>query len=208
MQWNVQDIEFLHSPDTFTGEFANDMMQERHEQQLRNKLKVIKETLAAESDPLRAMKALHKRDHLRFLLNNREGFLQADRFEEAVLLLYLRRQGPFSSSSDVPMWSELFETCNRDKLYSLGDPITFATATVYRGSVMGRKDSLSWSTDRQRALWFTERWNDPVGGGTIYEVTITRKDALILVKQSRESEIILSPPFIRTAEIRIFNPAG
>ena len=64
---------------------------------------------------------------------------------------------------------------------------------------------MSWSTDRQTAEWYAERWQDPVGGGEIYEVDISKKNVLIQVKQSREAEVILDPLFIKTAEIRAFN---
>jgi len=206
MKWNVKDIGFLHPPDVFTGTFDNSNMQERHERQVQIKLAALKSALARESDPLGAMHKLHKKDHLQFLLNNQGAFQEAARLEEGVLLLYCRDHGPFVSGSDVAMWSDLFEACDNESLYKLGDPVTFASTTVYRGSVMGIKRSLSWSADRQKAKWYAERWQDPVGGGEIYEVDITKRDVLVYLEQSREAEIIVDPLFIKSAEIRVFNP--
>lgn len=206
MIWNIKDIEFLYPPDVFTGLFDNEKMQARHEKQVKIKLEAVKSALAWETDPLKAMQKLHKRDQLQFLQNNQSLFHGNGRLEEAVLLLYCRNQGPFSSGGDIPMWSNLFEACDSTSLYELGDPVTFISTTVYRGAAMGIKRSLSWSADRQRAEWFAERWKAPVDGGELYEVDIMKKNVLIWLKQSRESEIILDPLFIKSAEIRAFTP--
>jgi hypothetical protein len=206
MKWNVKDIGFLHPPDVFTGTFDNANMQERHERQVQIKLAALQSALARESDPLSAMLNLHKKDHLQFLLNNQSAFKEAGRLEEGVLLLYRRVNGPFLSGSDVAMWIDLFEACDNTSLYKLGDPVTFVSTTVYRGAVMGFKRSLSWSADREKAEWYADRWQDPVGGGEIYEVDITKRDVLIYLEKSRETEVIVDPSFIKSAEIRVFNP--
>ena len=207
MKWNTEALNFLYPPDSFSGVFDNANMQARHEEQMQIKIKVLKSAIALETDPAKAMNKLHSNDHLQFLLNNRNIFQEAGRLEEVLLTLYSRRHGPFSSGGDVSMWSNLFETCDTTSLYKLGDPVPFVSATVYRGAAMGIKRSLSWSADRQRAELFFERWQDPVvGGGQIYEVDISKKNVLVRLKQSRESEIILAPTFIKSAEIRVFNP--
>ncbi len=206
MKWNIQDIAFLHSPDVFSGAFDNVMMQERHERQMMIKLELLKDAIARETDPLKAMVKLHKKDHLPFLLNNQELFRESGRLEEAVLYLYCRQHGPFQSAGDVDLWGRLFEGCDNTILYGLGDPVGFASATVYRGAVMGSRRSLSWSADRRTAEWYAERWKGPVGGGEIYEVDVTSKDVLLCLKKSREAEIILAPQFIKSADLRVFHP--
>jgi hypothetical protein len=206
MKWNIQDIAFLHAPDVFSGAFDNAMMQERHERQMMIKIEVLKDGIARETDPLKAMLQLHKKDHLPFLLNNQELFAESGRLEEAVVLLYCRQHGPFLSAGDVGFWGTLFEGCDKAVLYGLGDPVSFVATTVYRGAVMGNRRSLSWSADRETAEWYAERWKDPVGGGEIFEVDITRNNVLIRLKQSREAEVILDPQFIKSAELRVFTP--
>ncbi len=206
MKWNIKNIAFLHLPDTFTGAFDNAMMQERHERQMMIKLELLKNNIDRETDPLKAMLKLHKKDHLQFLLNNQRLFKENGRLEEAVLQLYCRQHGPFLSAGDVGLWGNLFEACDAEQLYGLGDPVSFDAATVYRGAIMGSRRSLSWSADRQTAEWYAERWKDPVGGGEIFEVDITRNNVLIRLKQSREAEVILDPQFIKSAELRVFTP--
>ncbi len=209
MKWNIEDITFLHPPDVFTGSFDNAKMQTRHEQQIQTKLEEIKTAIDQETDPLEAMKKLHTRDQLKFFLNNLGSFRDAGKLEEAVLALYGKLNGPFSSGGDAAVWHNLFEACDTTRLYSLGDPVTFTSATVYAGSVSGFKRSLSWTPDRQRAEWFAERWKDPSrGGGELYEVDITKANILVYLKHRHEEELILTPEFIKSAVIRVFNAGG
>ena len=205
MKWNVEDIAFLYPPDVFAGSFDNAKMQARHEQQVQIKLDEIKIALAQESDPLKAMKKLHAKDHLRFFLNNLESFRDTGTLEEAVLELYAKLNNPFSSGGDAAVWQDLFAACDTTRLYSLGDPVTFASATVYSGSVSGFNRSLSWTPDRQKAVWFAERWKDPSrGGGELYEVDISKTNVLVYLKHRHGEELILAPEFIKSANIRIF----
>jgi len=203
MRWNIEKIGFLHQPEDFLGSFDNDKMQKRHEEQVRQKLDGIKSALTEEADPLRAMQILNKRDHVQFLQNNVEIFKAEGAFETAVLKLYGRKNGPFSTPDDIPTWSSFFKQCDEKRLHQKGDPVSFSTSTVYRGSVIGSARSLSWSPDRERALWFADRWKNPdLGGGQIYEVDITPAVLLVYLTDKHEQEMILTPDFIETAEIR------
>lgn len=209
MNWNIEDIVFLYPPDSFTGSFDNAKMQARHEQQLHEKLEAIKNALTRETDPLAAMHKLHARDQLTFLRNNLESFRHAGRVEKAVLAVYGRLNSPFSSGGDTEIWNSLFAICDPERLYSLGNQVAFATATVYRGSVTGLVRSLSWTPDRQRAEGFAERWKDPsLGGGELFEVDIARSNVLVYLKHRHEEEVLLSPAFITSAEIRAFRSNG
>ncbi len=206
MRWNIDGIAFLHPPDVFTGSFDNAKMQARHEQQMQAKLEEIKTGLDREADPLQAMKKLHAKDHHLFFQNNVESFREAGRFEEAVLVLYGRLNSPFSAGGDTNLWNTLFSACERTRLYSLGHPVTTASATVFRGSVTGLVRSLSWTPDRERAKRFAERWKDPsLGGGEVYQLDITKADILVYLKHRHEEEILVNPEFIRTAEIRVLD---
>ena len=103
----------------------------------------------------------------------------------------------------------MFTACDRARLFSLGSPVTFVSATVYRGSLSGFQRSLSWTPERQLAEQFAERWKDPsLGGGELYEVDIHKANILIHLKHRHEEKLILTPEFIASAEIRIFNPGS
>lgn len=209
MRWNISNIGFLHQPEDFLGSFDNDMMQHRHEQQVRSKLEKIKRALDQEANALKAMLLLNSRDHIQFLQNNSEAFLADDELELAVLKLYRRKNGPFSTPSDIETWSVFFRRCSKKRLYDWGKPLSFSRATVYRGATIGSARSLSWSPDRDRALWYADRWNDPdLGGGKLFEVDITASDSLVYLTDKHEEEIILTPDFIEAAEIRPFSADG
>ncbi len=209
MKWSIKDIAFLYPPDVFTGAFVNEVMEARHREEMQNKLNNIKSTIAAEDDPLLAMLVLHKNDHLQFLRNNVNEFREAGRLEEAVVTLFTRVNTPFSSDRKTELWNELFETCDRTKLYNYGSPITFTSATVYRGSVSGFKESLIWTPEKKTVERMAKRWEHPdLGGGDLFEVDVTREDILVFLKLRRGDELIVTPEFSKTALIRKYNEAG
>lgn len=205
MKWNIENIGFLHRPDDYIGSFDIPQMQERHEKQLQEKLLKLKTLIKQESDPLRALKHLNAKDHLQFFLNNKSFFHEASRYEEALLMLYGKNNAPFSSGGDASQWNTLFSECDSDKMSQLGETITFAKATLYRGSVSGFKRSLSWTPDRKRAEQFAKRWEDPtLGGGQIFEVDVDKSNILLYRKLRFDLEVLVSPTFIQSAEIRPF----
>ena len=207
MHWNLQDVNFLYPPDVFVGSFDNDKMQARHELQVAEKLATLQASIKRETDPLLAMKKLHPNDHRQFLINNRTAFQLAERMEEALLIVYSRRNAPFSSEGDTAVWNSLFSHCDRHRLSQLGEPIPSVIGRVYRGSVSGCRKSLSWTPDRQSARRFADRWQgSSMGGGEIYEVDISSSEILIYRHNRGEQEVLLSPQFIETAEIRPFQP--
>ena len=203
MKWNVSNIVFLHQPEHFLGRFDNPKMQERHEQSLEKSLHALKAAMAAESDPLQALRLLYKKDHVQFLLNNLEEFRRNDRLEEAVIALYSADNGPFSSGGDSALWARLFNQCDKGKLRRCGRPFPTRVNTVYRGSVSGFMQSLAWTPDKKIVEKFAQRWRDPaLGGGELYEVGVVPENVLVYMQQGHEEIVILSPDYISQADIR------
>lgn len=209
MRWNIKDIAFLYPPDVFTGAFDNEVLEAKHREEMQKKLENLKSSIAREEDPFAAMQLLHKKDHLQFLRNNVELFRQAGRLEEGVITLYTQMNTPFSSDRQPELWNELFEACDRKRLYDYGEPVSFSRTTVYRGSVSGFKQSLIWTPEKKTADRMAARWQDPVlGGGEMYELDIRRDDVLVLLKLRRGVELIVTPQCIASAEIREYRAAG
>lgn len=209
MKWNVKDIAFLYPPDVFTGAFVNEIMEARHREEMQKKLDTLKRTIAKEDDPLKAMSALHKNDHLQFLQNNVEEFRKAGRLEEAVIALYTLTNTPYSSDRKTALWNELLDSCDRTKLYECGEPVTYSSTTVYRGSVSGFKDSLIWTPDKNSIERIAKRWEDPdLGGGDLFEMDIQKEDVLVFLKLRRGDEVILSPQCIKSAKMRNYVKKG
>ncbi|SHO51938.1 hypothetical protein [Desulfopila aestuarii] len=203
LKWNVQDIAFLYPPDVFTGAFDNEVMEARHREEMQKKLENLKSSIAAEDDPFVAMQLLHKKDHLQFLRNNIDAFRQAEKLEQAVITLYTQWNTPFSSDGDQYLWNELFEACDKKRLYDSGAPIAFSSATIYRGSISGFQRSLIWTPDKATVERIAKRWEDPnLGGGHLFEVDVKKEDVLLFLKLRRGDEVIVSPQFIKTAKIR------
>jgi len=209
MEWNVEEVVFLHPPDVYTGSFDNAKMQARHERQMQDKFEQIKNAIQRETDPLKAMKILHVRDHLQFFVTIWCSFARPAGLRKRCLSCMAGSTDPFSSGGDAGVWNELFAVCDPGRLHALGEPVGFASATVYGGSVSGIKRSLSWTPDRQRAEGFAERWKDPsMGGGELCEVDIVKADVMVYLGHRHEDEVILKPAFINVAEIRPFRRSG
>jgi hypothetical protein len=207
MQWNFKDIDFLHAPEVFMGSFDNEKMQARHEEFKKIKLDELKKAVENEQDPLDAMMRLDKQDRVRFLLNNIQAFNDAGRFEEAILRLYRIDNSPFSIGGDFAVWKDLFQSCSPGRLYALGTPITFATATVYRISVTGTEKSLSWTLSREIVKGFAKRWHEQkIGNGRIYTMDVARKNILVYLTDHQEEEVVLDPKFMLTAMIKELPP--
>lgn len=203
MKWNTDNIIFLHQPEYFLGTFDNPKMQERHEKELERSLNALTTALADEPDPLKALLLLNRKDHIQFLLNNLEEFRRHNRLEETVMKLYGRDNGPFSSGGDRVLWEQLFDQCDKAKLRAHGKPCPAHIKRVYRGSISGFKTSLAWTPDQKIVEKFVHRWADPsMGGGKLYEVDISPEDVLIYMQKKHEEIVILSPDFIKSAEIR------
>jgi hypothetical protein len=205
MQWNLADIALLHQPDIFTGTFDNAKMQARHEVMALEKRASIQFHLEQEDDPLKALALLSERDQLTFLDNNRAAFRHRGQYEAAVLALYGRQNAPFQSGGDQARWIELLNACSVEVLRSLGEPLPFQQATVFRGSVTGLQRGLTWTPDRARACFFADRWGDATtGAGNIYQVEVQAANVLLYRVLRRDQEVILSPAFVATARIRPF----
>jgi hypothetical protein len=207
MQWNFKDIQFLYPPDVFMGTFDNEKMQARHEELKRTKLDALRKAVENEQDPLDAMMRLHKRDHIRFLLNNSQLFKDAGRFEMAVLRLYRVANSPFSAAGDFSIWQDLFSMSDPVKLFALGTPIPFTTATVYRISITGGEKSLSWTCNREIIKGFEQRWYEQkIGNGRIYTMDVKKENILIYLTDRNEDEVILNPQCLPGAKVRELPP--
>jgi len=202
MQWTLDNIRFLYPPDDFTGSFANAKMQERHKANQDQKIKVILEHLANQSDPLEAMQGLHPLDHLQFLHNNLEKFRQARCLEKTVLLLYYRKNTPFAAVGDYNEWKSLLAQCDPALIGKEGKPFPFDKTTAFRGSMTGNPKGLSWTVSQKEAAWFLERWKDKsLGGGTVFALEIARKDVLVYIEDEHRREVILVPEVAENATV-------
>lgn len=203
MKWNIDKIIFLHPPEYFLGTFDIPQMQQRHEKELKKSLMILQTAIANEADPLKALRLLNKKDHLQFLLNNLEEFRQKDRLEETVITLYSKENSPFSSGGDSALWEKLFSECDPEKLKKRGNTVPAHVKKVYRGSVSGFRNSLTWTPDKKIVEKFAKRWEDKsLGGGELYEVDISPDNVLIYMQKGHEEIVILSPEYIRTADIK------
>ena len=208
MKWNTSKIGFLHRPDDFLGQFTNDLMQLRHEKQVQEKLTKLKDALDAEENPTTAMLLLNKLDHIQFLENNIDTFRAHGEFESALLRLYRRKNGPFSTPNNLDTWKRFFSQVDPVMMRQQGEEIVFQSATLYRGSVIGTSRSLSWSPDRERAVAFARRCEDPnLGGGETFSVEVSNSDLLVYLTDKGDEEIIVSPEFIEHADIKPFGAA-
>jgi len=202
-KWNLKKIQFLHPPDNFPGSFSNEIMQVKHEAMKEAKIIAILTDLEASDRPMKAMSVLNKLDHIQFILNNIEPFKADLSLEKALLKLYTRENSSFESGGLYDIWHQLFNLCSSEQFYSLGTPFPEGSIPAFRGSVAGLPKGFSWTVNREKVDWFTERWRDKsLGGGTIFSTHICREDILIYLNEKKEGEIIVSPKFLEAADIK------
>ena len=202
MNWNLDKIKFLYPPDNFPGSFTNEILQMKHEAKKEAKINAIIKDLEASDQTLSAMKVLNPLDHIQFIFNNMAEFRAQKCLEEAVLKLYTKQNSSFESGGIFEVWDDLFRHCDRERFYSLGTPFPDGKILAFRGSVAGVEKGFSWTVNRKKIDWFTERWRDKsLGGGTIFSTLISRKDILLFLKDKEQAEIIVLPQFLETAKI-------
>ncbi len=202
MQWNLDKIRFLYPPDDFTGSFSNDKMQARHKAMQDQKIKDLLSQLETADSPIEAMCVLNPREHIQFLLNNLDQFKQKKCLEEAILLLYYRKNTPFAAAGEYDVWKFLLKSCDANRLYEQGSPFPYEKVTAYRGSVTGITRGLSWTVSRENVAWVLDRWEDKeLGGGTVFALEVTRKDILVYVEDKIRQEVILIPEVAEAAKV-------
>jgi len=200
MIWNLENIRYLHPPDDFTGSFTNEKMQQRHKDMQEKKISEITSQLLATTDPVTAMRVLHRREYIQFVLNNLDKFKEANSLEETVLQLYYYGNSPFASAGQYDTWTFLFESCDRSLLAGQGIPIPQkGTITGYRGSVTGKSKGLSWTVDEEKVKWILNRWSDKSeGGGSVFKIEISVDDILVYLEDDKKKEFILTPERVET----------
>lgn len=204
MQWNLDNIRFLHPPYDFVGNFSNEKMQARHKAMQDAKVKEIRKKLIEATLPRQAMFVLNPSEHIQFIHNNVEKFRVTDSLEATVLKLYYRKNTPFAPAGKYAEWLELLALCDREKLLGQGAPFPKEGMTAYRGSVTNAEYGLSWTTDIKEAEWILNRWEDKeMGGGTVYQSTIYPDEILVYVVDDKRQEVLLKPEIADSKDFQI-----
>ncbi len=194
MDWNLENIRFLHPPDDFTGSFTNKKMQARHIALQEEKIDEINSALEKEENPIKAMYVLNRLEYIQFVTNNLENFKSHNCLEKAVLGLYYHKNTPFAQAGNYDTWKFFFENCDKDLLFRQGSELPHEKIVAYRGSVTGIAKGFSWTVDKDKVAWFLNRWADKsLGGGTIYSQEVNREDILVFIKDEEKQEVILKP---------------
>ncbi|WP_228856637.1 hypothetical protein [Desulfomarina profundi] len=202
MKWNLTGLKFLYPPEDFPGSFSNKLMQERHEIMRKQKIMEIRMNLERAESISAALKSLHPLDHLQFLQNNLDIFRAENALEETVLNLFYRENGSFLADGHFTLWHDLFSECNRERFYSLGQPLPGDGAIAYRGSITDSPSGFCWTISNRKVNWFRKRWQDKdLGGGTIYSTSVRPEDILIYLEKDGEKELIVTPEFLDRATI-------
>lgn len=203
MQWNLENIRFLHPPFDFVGSFSNELMQKRHKAMQESKLQEIHAELENAKSPVEAMFVLHQDEHIKFVHNNYEAFNKDESLEKTVLRLYFRKNTPFAPAGVLEDWVSLLNLCDRKKLLEQGKPVSEQGLTCYRGSLTGIKQGLSWTTDIKEARWILKRWEDKsVGGGTVYSTHVHQDDILVYIVDEKRQEVLLKPEKVENVTIK------
>lgn len=112
-------------------------------------------------------------------------------------------------SPDIATWTRIWSggwrarhramtEAERAALKAMGSKIT-----VYRGyNDPDREHGLSWTTDREQAIWFAQRFADVYGRKPILmEGNVKRKDVIAYLTGRSERELIIAPGNVNITSI-------
>jgi hypothetical protein len=64
--------------------------------------------------------------------------------------------------------------------------------TIYRGATWGRRRGMAWTTDREKAEWFANRFS-VLREALVYEITVGPEVVLALFDGRNEAEVVVEP---------------
>lgn len=102
----------------------------------------------------------------------------------------------------------LAEMANRKSVMNKAEADEFAklgeVVEVYRGANTEEHASIgfSWTTDRERAIWFAQRYAGQGVGAFIAHGVIAKQHAIALLLSRNENEIVVPPEAVTVVEVR------
>lgn len=108
-----------------------------------------------------------------------------------------------NAHQNINEWADLFGADRADRhLLMTEDEIAELNAlpdtlTIYRGCIHGlNEDGISWTTDRNRAEWFANRFQNPDGTPCVLQQQIAKSEVIAYITRRSESEVLtLSHPW-------------
>lgn len=93
--------------------------------------------------------------------------------------------------------TKMFKNCNKQYLMTAEDYEVYKNLpeqfTVYRGVAVGRAhDGLSWTQNKEQAIWFANRFNTKDEKGYLLAATINKSDVLAYFNTRNEEEIVVN----------------
>lgn len=98
-----------------------------------------------------------------------------------------------AASLTVANWVELFRTAGF--VSDENQPKPTEPLRIWRGTTWGRRRGMSWTTERDRAKWFANRWErDDRHHALVFETVVEPAVVLALLTGGRsESEVVVDP---------------
>jgi hypothetical protein len=107
-------------------------------------------------------------------------------------------------------WCELWGENSKDRVHAMNEDEREAfaalpdTITVYRGvSREDAIDGLSWTTDKQKALWFARRLNTKESTPMLAKGKVSKQDVLAHFLGRNESEVVVLPDDVRNVKVSL-----
>jgi hypothetical protein len=145
--------------------------------------------------------AMYERPYLLQGLTNEMPFMDHGMYWEALGEVWTDIEAPWPNRD---IFLDLFrnDRPKRERMMKKGEHKAFAklpkTITVYRGFIGRRGRGLSWTTSREKAIWFAKRFAE-VNEGTSQVMTgvVNKSDVLAFFTRRKESEIVVDPAMVR-----------
>lgn len=124
---------------------------------------------------------------------------------ELVGEVYIDSENPWRHPDE---WEKLLKSGrqNRDHIMSEEERVFFdelpETLTIYRGFAFTNRVGWSWTLDREKAVWFAERFADELGGfPQVVNGTVSKQDAIAYFERREEKEILANPESVTVVAV-------
>ncbi len=110
------------------------------------------------------------------------GKCNAEKLAHLLINVWIGSENP---SNNEFIWRGLFAEFRNTRTFQKSKQDLPPQITIWRG---GNKDGLSWTTDKEKANWFANRFNQ---SAPVHKRIILRDEAVCFIPDRNESEIIL-----------------
>jgi hypothetical protein len=134
--------------------------------------------------------------------------LDGKRLFEALVIAWMMTDVPTAHLSE-DVWVYFLSKYRHLAGPTMALPRSKGKLKVYRGAFPEHSNGLSWTTNRDVAVWFSRRMSAIRDGAKVYTTTVSRDDVVADLRRTNpgESEILINPNDLKIREVPLSDTA-